>query len=89
MKLLVLYRDKSDHAREVLDFKETMRRRYPEREVTLMDIDTRDGAAEAVLYDVVRYPAVLVLDDIGRVNYLSQGMPMPLIDEVLGGLLGY
>lgn len=86
MRLTVLYRERSDHARAVTEFVEMLRRRYPGKKAHLLDIDTREGAAEASMYDVVRYPAVIVTTYEGRVSQVWQGLPLPLIDEV-GSLL--
>jgi hypothetical protein len=36
----------------------------------------------AQLYDVVRYPAILVIDNDGRLQKFWQDQPFPLIDEV-------
>lgn len=47
------------------------------------NIDTRDGAALATLYDIVRYPAVLALQDDGTFQNSWVGEDLPLIDEVL------
>lgn len=84
MKLMVIYRQKSDHARSVYEFVETIHRRYPDKTVTELEIDTRQGAAEANLYSVTKYPAVIVTGLDGRVLGMWEGLPLPLIDEVMG-----
>jgi hypothetical protein len=87
MVLVVLYRKNSEQFRPVFEFLEMMRRRYPGKAIVELDIDTRDGAAEANLYDVVQYPALLVRSLDGRVQGMWEGEPLPLIDEVAGLLL--
>jgi 3-deoxy-D-manno-octulosonic acid (KDO) 8-phosphate synthase len=47
-----------------------------------MSIDTREGSATATLYDVVQYPAILVLQTDGYVQKIWQGEQLPLMDEV-------
>jgi len=84
MRLTVLYRERSDHARVVDEFIEMLGRRYPGRTATKLDIDTREGAAEASLYGVVQYPAFIVTSYDGVVIQQWEGLPLPMIDEVAG-----
>ena len=57
------------------------RRLYPGRSITELDIDTREGAAEASLYGVMRYPTVLILAADGSVIQSWDGQ-LPRVDEV-------
>ncbi len=82
MRLLILYRDKSDHSRDISEFVEMLRRRYPGKSATLEDIDTKEGAADAVLHGVVKYPALIITSYEGRVMQQWEGLPLPTIDEV-------
>jgi hypothetical protein len=87
MRLVAIYRQKSDHARIVYEFIETLRRRYPDKHVEELEIDSREGAAEAILYGVVQYPALIATSMDGRVLGVWEGVPLPMIDEVAGMLL--
>jgi hypothetical protein len=87
MVLVVLYRKNSEQYRPIYEFLEMMRRRYPGKAIVEFDLDTRDGAAEASLYDVVQYPALLVRSLDGHVQGMWQGEPLPMLDEVAGLLL--
>ncbi len=82
MRLTILYRENSEHARKVSDFVEMISRRYPGKTVHLLDIDTREGAAEASLHGVVKYPALILTTYEGRVAQQWEGLPLPLIDQV-------
>ena len=82
MRLTILYRENSDHARAVLEFIEMLSRHYPDRRAAVMDIDTREGAAEATLYGVTQYPALVLTSYEGRVVQLWEGLPLPIIDQV-------
>jgi hypothetical protein len=85
VKLLVLYRPNAEHATEVESFVRDFQRRYEVgRKLEMVSINTRDGAATASLYDIVAYPAILVLGDDGSLVSFWQGMPLPLMDEVAG-----
>lgn len=85
VKLLILYRPNSEHETEVQAYVRDFQRRYEVgRKIEMVSMNTRDGAATASLYDVVAYPAILVLGDDGSMVSFWQGTPLPLMDEVAG-----
>lgn len=84
MRLTVIYRPDSEHARSVYEFIEMVRRRYPDKPITELNIDSREGAAEASLYGVVQYPAIITTAFDGAMLGMWEGTPLPLIDEVVG-----
>ena len=85
MKLLILYRPNSEHETDVDAYVRDFQRRYEVgSKLEMVSMNTRDGAATASLYDVMAYPAILVLADDGSMVSFWQGMPLPLMDEVAG-----
>jgi hypothetical protein len=85
VKLLILYRPDSEHATEVESFVRDFQHQYEAgRKLELLSLNTRDGAATASLYDVMSYPAILVLANDGSILNVWQGKPLPLMDEVAG-----
>lgn len=56
--------------------------KYPDYKIEAMNVDSRDGWATASLYDVVQYPAILVVQPNGSPAKVWQGQPLPLMDEV-------
>ena len=82
MKLLVLYKEGSEHRRKVEDFIREFRSGHPDAKIETEDVDRREGMAMASLYDVVRYPTVLALRDDGSVLQMWEGEELPLMDEV-------
>ena len=56
--------------------------RYHDVRLEALNVDSREGSATASLYDVMQYPAILVLQLDGYVQNLWQGEPLPLMDEV-------
>ncbi len=83
--MLILYRPNSEHESTVESFVRDFQRRYESgQRVELVNLNTRDGAAMASLYDVMSYPAILAIANDGKLLNLWQGMPMPLMDEVAG-----
>jgi hypothetical protein len=81
MKVLVLYRPSSEHARKVEEFIENFGTHSPVSIETL-DVDSREGNAMITLYDVMQYPAVMVLRSDGSPQKVWQGSDLPLVDEV-------
>ncbi len=89
MKVLILYRPNSEHARTVETFVGDFQRQHDlGRKVELVSVNTRDGAATATLYEVFAFPAVMAVADDGRLLNLWQGEPLPLMDEVAGYAYG-
>lgn len=82
MKVVILYRPNSEGARMVEDFAREFTRRYMDRKLELVSVDTRDGSATATLYDIMKCPAVLALADDGQVIHEWQGDSMPLMNEI-------
>lgn len=86
MKVLILYRPDSEHAREVETYVEDLQREHGGalRRVELVSVNSRDGASTASLYDILEYPSILVLADDGSLINNWNGVPLPLMEEVAG-----
>jgi hypothetical protein len=86
MKVLVLYRPNSEFARRVEEFVHNLKTRndLDDRHLEVMDIDSREGAATASLYDVMTHPSVVVVGDDGSYVKSWEGGDLPLLDEVAG-----
>jgi hypothetical protein len=82
MRLLILYRPNSDHGRAIEEFVHEYQARHQPSHLEVLNIDTREGSATATLYDIVQYPAILVLQNDGYIQQMWQGDQLPLMDEV-------
>lgn len=83
MKLLIFYRPNSEHARSVEMFIRDFQRQYAtDAKLEIMDLDTRDGAAMASLYDVLQYPAFLAAADDGVLIRAWEGKELPLMADI-------
>lgn len=83
MKLLIFYRPNSEHARSVETFIHDFQKQYTtDAKLEIMDLDTRDGAAMASLYDVLQYPALLATADDGVLIRAWEGKELPLMGDV-------
>lgn len=82
MKVLILYRPNSEHGRVVEEYIRDFQQRHGTHHLEVLNIDSRDGSAMATLYDIVQYPAILVLQDDGYIQRSWEGETLPLMDEV-------
>ena len=82
MKVLILYRPNSEHGRRIEEFiREYQSRHHPDR-LEVLNIDTREGSATATLYDIMQYPAILILQTDGYAQKVWQGDELPMMDEI-------
>ena len=81
MRVALVYKVESDHARPVLDYLRDVKRQtgYDIEEV---DPDDRDGSAFCRTYDIVEYPSVVAMDDQGSLQHMWRGLPLPTISEI-------
>jgi len=82
VRITVLYRPDSEHARDVEMFIHDYQRQHGDTKIDVLNLDQREGAATASLYDIMEYPAILALRDDGSAANIWQGQTLPLMDEV-------
>ena len=81
MRIVVVYKDASDHGREVREDVDDFEKQ------TGLEIEQKnpdDGRNQFFLraYDIVEYPTILAIADDGQLLQMWHGQPLPLIDEV-------
>jgi hypothetical protein len=81
MRAVVIYKEESDHAREVIDYLRDFARQTG-HELETLNPDTADGADFCRTYDIVEYPTIAALSDDGVLQNLWRGRPLPTITEV-------
>lgn len=81
MRLVIVWRDNTDYAREVANWMEEFSAETG-REVESLDPDTVEGEMFVRARDIMRYPAVVAIDDRGSVLKQWLGTPLPQFDEV-------
>lgn len=81
MKTVVVYKEQSDHAREVTDYLRDFARQTGHVLETI-DPETREGSSFCRTYDIVEYPSVVAMSDDGQLQNLWRGRPLPTISEV-------
>ncbi|HSX18347.1 MAG TPA: hypothetical protein VLE51_03260 [Candidatus Saccharimonadales bacterium] len=88
MRAVILYHPHSEHGGVVEDYTHEYKR-FKNKALQLVSLETRDGAATASLYDITSYPAILVLSDDGSALKIWQGLPLPLMNEIEAYLRDY
>jgi len=86
MKLLVLYRPNSEHGRLTEEFLRDIRSRTDNPNIVALDVDSREGSIQAQLYDIMSFPAILVIQDNGSIQNSWVGETLPLVNEVVAYL---
>lgn len=81
MRIVVIYKDESDHAREVIDYLRDFERQTGHA-LEVMNPESREGIDFCRVYDVVEYPTIIALSDGGQLQNMWRGRPLPTISEV-------
>ena len=81
MRIVVVYRDASDHGREVREYVDDFKRQTGLK-IEVMDPDSGRNEFFLQAYDIVEYPTTLAIADDGRLLQMWRGRPLPLFDEV-------
>ena len=81
----MLYRPNSEFARPVEEYAKDFEANRG-KAIQLVSLDTVEGADMAKVYDIVQYPALMVIRDDGQLLKEWQGERLPLMDEVSGFL---
>lgn len=86
MKAVILYRPNSEGSRIVEEYARDFERSRG-KQIELISLNTREGAATASMYDMMQNPGLMVLRDDGQMVAVWQGMQLPLMNEVAGYLV--
>ncbi len=81
MRVVIVYKENSDHAREVIDYLRDFKRQTGKM-LEEIDPEKRENIGFVEAYDVVEYPTILALTDDGQVVNSWRGTPLPMINEV-------
>jgi len=81
MRVVVVYKDETDYAREVTDYLRDFKRQTG-HDLETMSPDSPDGTSFCRTYDIVEYPTMIALSDDGVMQNMWRGRPLPTISEV-------
>lgn len=83
MRVIVIYRPNSEHARRVEEYIADFQRFHPGETIDVVDIDSIDGAHRAAVYGVMSYPAVLAMANDGQIQQQWEGVDkLPLMNDL-------
>ena len=83
MRIVVVYKQFSDHAREVDEWIHEFEQRSG-RELEKLDPEMPDGESFCTAREIMEYPTIAVVDSDGKTYEMWRGSPLPVIDEVMG-----
>lgn len=84
MRVIILYRPNSEHARKTEEYITDFERFHPGQMLESLNIDSQEGADTAQLYGVMVYPAVLALKDDGQMQQMWEGIDkLPLMNDLI------
>lgn len=81
MRVVVVYKDETDYAREVIDYLRDFTRQTG-TELETIDPDTGEGSSFCSTYDIIEYPTIVAISDDGMLQNMWRGRPLPTISEV-------
>lgn len=81
MRVVVVYKDQSDHAREVMSYLRDFKRQTG-HDLETLEPETPEGAHFCRTYDIVEYPTIIAMSDDSVMQQLWRGRPLPTISEV-------
>jgi len=83
MRVIVLYRPNSEHARRVEEYVADFERFHPGESIESKNVDSIEGSHLVELYGVMEYPAVLAMSDDGTMQQMWMGVDrMPLMNDL-------
>ena len=81
MKAMIFYRTHSEHERMVDEYVRDFAR-HTGKELPAVDVNSRDGTYLAQLYDIVKFPSIIAVDDQGQMLQTWDSDMLPRFDEV-------
>lgn len=83
MRIIMLYRPDSEHARSAESYMADYERFHPDKHIEVHNVDSREGADLASLYGVMTYPAIVAAKDDGQMQQVWQGIDtLPLMNDL-------
>lgn len=81
MRVVVVYKDQTDYARQVIDYIADFKRRT-NHDLEVMDPESPAGIDFTRVYDIMQLPTLIALSDDGIMQNMWPGLPLPTISEV-------
>ena len=79
MRVVCVYRENQDYSRSVNEWLEAFKRQTG-KELETIDPDKEPNFCE--VYDIVEYPTIIAIGNMGDVRAIWRGRDLPLINDV-------
>lgn len=81
MRVVVIYKEQTDYARQVTDWLFDFKR-LTGRDLETMNPESLPGISFCTAYDIVEYPTIIAISDSGQMQNMWRGLPLPTLSEV-------
>lgn len=81
MRVVVIFKEETDYARQVLDYLRDFKRQTG-HDLEQLNPESSAGISFCETYDILEYPTVVALSDSGQLQNQWRGLPLPTISEV-------
>lgn len=81
MKVVVVYKEQTDYARQVTDFMADFKRQTG-HDLEVMNPESPAGIDFTQTYDIMELPMLIAMSDDGVMQNTWVGLPLPTISEV-------
>jgi hypothetical protein len=81
MRVVVVYKEQTDYARQVIDFLADFKRQTG-HDLEVMNPESPAGIDFTRVYDVMELPTIIALSNDGVLQNTWRGIPLPTISEV-------
>ena len=81
MRVIVLFKEQTDYARQVSDFIDDFKRQTG-HELEVIDPESSQGISFTEAYDILEFPTIIAISDEGQIQNQWKGTPLPTISEV-------
>jgi len=81
MRVVVLYKEATDYARQVEDYLVDFKRQTG-HDLETMNPESPNGISFCEAYDILEFPTLVALSDDGHVQNQWRGVPLRTISEV-------
>jgi len=81
MRVVVIYKDQTDYARQVTDYLRDFKRQTG-HDLEELNPESPEGIDFCRTYDILQFPTMIALSNDGALQNTWAGLPLPTISEV-------
>jgi len=81
MRVVVIYKEETDYARQVTDYMRDFERQTG-HVLETMNPESPEGISFTGTYDIMEFPTLVAISDDGHLQNEWNGLPLPTISEV-------